>query len=92
MRACKNARADGEKIIHGGRYKRARAACVGAYNDTADSMTEKEKQNRHATGWSNQFAMPWEVSSYWAFTTRYQFQLEIFLVASFKPFKFSLNL
>ena len=70
VRACKAARADGEKIIHGGRYKRARAACVGAYNDTADSMTEKEKQNRHATGWSNQFAMPWEVSSYWAFTTR----------------------
>ena len=49
---------------------RARAECVGAYNDTEDSMTEKEKQNRHATGWSNQFALPWEVSSYWAFTTR----------------------
>ena len=44
--------------------------CVGPYNDTAGSMTEREKNIRHATGWSNQFALPWEVSSYWAFTTR----------------------
>ena len=42
---------------------KAKAECVGAYNDTVDSMTEKEKQNRHGTGWSNQFALPWEISS-----------------------------
>merc|ERR1712241_220587 len=66
---CKNAWADENNIIHGGKYKRAKDECVGPYNTTVDTMTEKEKMNRHATGWSNQFALPWEVSSYWAFTT-----------------------
>ena len=49
---------------------KAKAECVGPFNDTVDSMTEKEKQNRHDTGWNNQFALPWEISSYWDFTTR----------------------
>ena len=70
LRACKNAWADGDNIIHGGKYKKARSEYLGPYNDTAGSMTEREKNERHATGWSNQFALPWEVSSYWAFTTR----------------------
>ena len=65
--ACKNAWADEKNIIHGAKYMSARAECLGPYND---SMTEKEKQNRHSTGWNNQFALPWEISSYWDFTTR----------------------
>ena len=36
----------------------------------SESLPEKDRQNRHNTGWSNQFALPWEVSAYWNFTTR----------------------
>ena len=45
----------------------ALAECEGPWKE---SLSEKEKQNRHNTGWSNQFALPWEVSAYWDFTTR----------------------
>jgi len=33
------------------------------------SRDTAERQLRHNTGWNNQFAFPWEVSSFWNFTT-----------------------
>jgi len=35
----------------------------------SEDFDKKERQNRHTTGWSNTFAFPWEISSFWDFTT-----------------------
>merc|ERR1711874_58763 len=42
--------------------------CVGPFS-AVDQTDTTEIANRHATGWSNMFAFPWEISSYWNFTT-----------------------
>ena len=64
-RSCKDAWADENNIIHGAKYKKAQDECVGPWSE---SLSSKDKQNRHNTGWNNQFALPWEVSAYWDFT------------------------
>ena len=66
---CENAWADENNAIHGAAYKSPRAECVGPFS-AVDQTDTTEIANRHATGWSNMFASPWEISSYWNFTTR----------------------
>ena len=66
---CENAWADENNAIHGAAYKSPRAECVGPFS-AVDQTDTTEIANRHATGWSNMFAFPWEISSYWNFTTR----------------------
>ena len=64
---CKAAKADENNVISGEKYKKPFSKIEGAYSE---ATTAKEKQDRHNSGWSNMFALPWEVSAYWNFTTR----------------------
>ena len=70
---CAGAWADEDNIIHGAAYKGPHDACVGPWS-SVDPADSKELQNRHNQGWSNMFAFPWEVCSYWNCSTRQVFQ------------------
>ena len=53
-------------IVHGAKPSYTNTPIIGPWSQ---DMSRKEKQTRHNHGWSNQFAFPWEISSYWKFTT-----------------------
>ena len=67
---CRNAWADDDNVIQGAGYQDALAECGATPYSEVDRTDEDEVKCRHATGWNNQFAFPWEVSAYWNFTTR----------------------
>ena len=66
---CKNAWADENNVIHGATYRSPLGECVGPFS-AVDKTDTAERLKRHQTGWSNQFAFPWEIGAYWNFTTR----------------------
>ena len=65
---CAEATADERNVILGASYKGPQDECPGPYS-SVDPNDAKALQNRHNTGWSNMFAFPWEICSYWNCTT-----------------------
>eukprot|EP00493_Phyllostaurus_siculus_P000001 UN00001 len=65
---CKKASFTDQNVQIGASNARPRGTVVGPYSEV-DPNDNKERQNRHSTGWSNTFAFPWEISSFWDFTT-----------------------
>ena len=65
---CKKASFTDQNVQIGARNARP----LGEVDDRpySEDFDKKERQNRHTTGWSNTFAFPWEISSFWDFTTR----------------------
>ena len=68
-RNCADAWADENSVIHGAGYNKPLDACDGPYSEV-DRTDWNMVGCKHATGWNNQFAFPWEVSAYWNFTSR----------------------
>ena len=70
-RMCSAAWADENNIIHGAKYEGpwSEDYIIGGFNASLP-MTPLEIATRHAVGWNNQFAFPWEVGAYWNLTTR----------------------
>ena len=70
-RMCSAAWADENNIIHGAKYDGpwTEDPIIGGFN-ASEPMTPLEIATRHAVGWNNQFASPWEVGAYWNLTTR----------------------
>ena len=66
---CEGAWADQQNIIHGASYQDPLEECPGPFS-SVDPSDQKALQNRHNTGWSNMFAFPWEVCSYWNCSSR----------------------
>lgn len=79
---CKNAKLDENRAVIGAE---ASYDSVGFEGPWKEGLSDQ--QERHNTGWSNEFGFPWELSSYWNFTTRlllktvnwyFYFKLQIF--------------
>ena len=62
---CTDAWCDKNKVVHGGRLEGVMPELHGPWSE---DMSGNEKQQRHNTGWNNQFAFPWEIGMYWNLT------------------------
>jgi len=62
--ACKNAWCDENNVEHGAKLDGGNPVVEGPWHENAT-----DQKWRHASGWNNQFAFPWEVGMYWNFTT-----------------------
>lgn len=66
LNKCKDAYCDENNVEIGVSTTSVNDPVVGAWSADASDL-----QNRHNSGWNNQFAFPWEIGLYWNLTTQH---------------------
>merc|ERR1711892_1541771 len=57
---CKDTWCDANNVQHGAYLENVAPEVVGPWTENAT-----DQQQRHSSGWNNQFAFPWEIGLYW---------------------------